>query len=333
MILEAIEVVERRAPRRVGAVRASPVGVAVPRQSHGAPGETGGSGRAMERAPRGEAPVLIVHEPSEGVGGTRRPREALGARALRAFAAEVADHLPERACWQARRGPRAQPAQPLGALCPGAGVLDRPDPVEDERTPGAITPTACGDREDRVEATQEKASRRAEAPPGALRAFPALGAHRRGAGGGRQRVRLLGTRAVSGRPRVGRGRLGHGRAEEAAASPRGRNIHRLSQSPGGLLVSEHVRGEFRGRLDGAADDCRPSQGQRRPLPVHRVAPEHGNQGVAGHTPVTQREGLCHGRRPPHHGGPQERRPDQAHRGWRFARLALCAQGACACPVA
>src|SRR5262245_20373834 len=144
MIREAIEVVERRATSRVGAARASPVGVAVPRQSQGAHGETGGIGRAMARAPRVEAPLLMVHEPVEGVGGTMRPREAIGARALRALAAEFEDHLPERIFWQAPRGPLAQTAPPLGELCPGAGVLDRPDPVEDEPTRGAITPTACG---------------------------------------------------------------------------------------------------------------------------------------------------------------------------------------------
>src|SRR5215813_14813897 len=127
MILETIEVVERRATSRVVAARASPVGVEIPRQSHGAHGETGGSGRAMEIAHRVEAPILMVHEPIEGVGGTMRTREAIGARELRAFAAEFEDHLPERACWQARRGPLAQTAQPLGDLCPGTRVIDRPD--------------------------------------------------------------------------------------------------------------------------------------------------------------------------------------------------------------
>src|SRR5712691_12258251 len=126
----------------------------------------------MESAHRVEAPVRMVHEPIEGVGGTMCTREAIGARALRAVAAAFANHLPERACWQARRGPLAQTAQPLGALCPGAGVRDRPDPVQDELTRGAIPPPAFGDREDRVEATQEHTSRRDEALPGALRAFP-----------------------------------------------------------------------------------------------------------------------------------------------------------------
>src|SRR5690349_24813182 len=51
------------------------------------------------------------------------------------------------------RGPLAQTAQPLGELHPGAGVIDRPDPVQDELTRGAITPTAFGDLEDRVEET------------------------------------------------------------------------------------------------------------------------------------------------------------------------------------
>ncbi len=110
MILEAIEVVERRATSRVVAARASPVGVEVPLQGHGTHGETGGIGRAMPRAHCVEAPVLMVHEPIEGVGGTMRTREAIGARELGAFAAEFEDHLPERAFWQARRGPLAQTA-------------------------------------------------------------------------------------------------------------------------------------------------------------------------------------------------------------------------------
>src|SRR6267143_6259582 len=194
MVLEAVEVVERRATSRVVAARASSVGVEVPLQGHGTHGETGGIGRAMQIAHRVEAPVLMVHEPIEGVGGTMSPREAIGARELRAFAAEFEDHLPERAFWQGRRGPLAQTAQPLGELRPGAGVIDRPDPVQDERTRGAITPTAFGDLEDRVEETQEDTDRREEAPPGALRAFPAVGAPRLGAGGGRKRARLLGTR-------------------------------------------------------------------------------------------------------------------------------------------
>src|SRR5712692_8292081 len=63
MGLEAVEVVERRATSRVVAARARSGGVDVPRQGHGTHGETGGSGRARPRAPRGEAPVLMVHEP------------------------------------------------------------------------------------------------------------------------------------------------------------------------------------------------------------------------------------------------------------------------------
>jgi hypothetical protein len=42
----------------------------------------------MQIAHRVEAPVLMVHEPIEGVGGTMSTREAIGARELRAFAAE-----------------------------------------------------------------------------------------------------------------------------------------------------------------------------------------------------------------------------------------------------
>src|SRR5438094_3798938 len=61
MVLEAVEVVERRAPSRVVAARASSVGVEVPLQGHGTNGETGGFGRAMQIAHRVEAPVLMVH--------------------------------------------------------------------------------------------------------------------------------------------------------------------------------------------------------------------------------------------------------------------------------
>jgi len=50
MVLEAVEVVERRATSRVGAARASSVGVEVPLQGHGTHGETSGIGRAMQIA-------------------------------------------------------------------------------------------------------------------------------------------------------------------------------------------------------------------------------------------------------------------------------------------
>src|SRR6266853_4801920 len=137
------------------------------------------------------------------------------ARELGTFGAEFEDPLPEGSFWQARIGPLAQTAQPLGALCPGAGAVGRPDPGQDEHTRCSMTPTALGDLHNRVEEAQEDAPRREEALPGALRPFPAVGAHRLGAGGGRQRARLLGKLSVGG--------LGHGRAEDAAASYRGRH--------------------------------------------------------------------------------------------------------------
>src|SRR5207245_10259555 len=104
--------------------------------------------------------------------------------------------LPEGSCWQTRMGPLAQTAQPLGALCPGAGVIDRPDPAQDKRTRCSITPTALDDLHNRVEEAQDNAHRREEAPPGALRPFPAVGAHRFGAVGGQKRAGLLGKLSV-----------------------------------------------------------------------------------------------------------------------------------------
>jgi hypothetical protein len=56
MVLEAVEVVERRASSRVVAARASSVGMEVPLQGHGTYGETGGLGRAMQIARRGAGP-------------------------------------------------------------------------------------------------------------------------------------------------------------------------------------------------------------------------------------------------------------------------------------
>src|SRR5262249_8180293 len=82
MVLEAVKVVERRATSRVIAARASSVGVEVPLQGHGPYGETGGLGRAMQIAHRVEAPVLMVHEPIERVGGAMGTREAVRARKL-----------------------------------------------------------------------------------------------------------------------------------------------------------------------------------------------------------------------------------------------------------
>src|SRR6266581_3166640 len=209
-------------------------------------------------------------------------------------------------------------AQPLGALRPGAGVVGRPDPGQAERTPGAITPTALGALHNRVAEAQEDAHRREAAPPGALRPFPAVGAHGREAGGGRQRVGLLGTRAGGGLQRVGGGRLGHGRAEHAAAAYRGRHRDCRPQGPGGLLVGQHVCGELLGLRAGAAHDGGPSPGHRGPGPVQRVASEPGDPGVTGHAPGAQREGLCHCLGPTPHGGQEERRPDQAHPGCSLA---------------
>src|SRR5215467_13210053 len=134
MVLEAVEVVERRATSRVVAARASAVGVEVPLQGHSTYGETSGIGRAMQIAHRVEAPVLMVHEPIERVGGTMGAREAIRARELGAFAAEFEDHLPEYSFEGARLGPLAQPAQPLGELRAGAGVVDCPDSGQDELT-------------------------------------------------------------------------------------------------------------------------------------------------------------------------------------------------------
>src|SRR5712692_10879664 len=118
MVLETVEVVERRATSRVVAARASSVGVEVPLQGHGTYGETGGIGRAMQIAHRVEAPVLMVHEPIERVGGAMGAREAIRAGELRPFAAELQDHQPDYAFWQVRCGPLAQTAQPLGELRP-----------------------------------------------------------------------------------------------------------------------------------------------------------------------------------------------------------------------
>ena len=105
--------------RRVGAARASSVGVEVPLQGYGTHGETSGIGRAMQITHRVEAPVLMVHEPIERVGGAMGAREAIRARELGAFAAEFEDHLPACSCWQTGMSPRAQTAQPLGDFAPG----------------------------------------------------------------------------------------------------------------------------------------------------------------------------------------------------------------------
>ena len=82
----------------------------MPRQSSGAQGETGGIGRAMPIAHRVEAPVLMVHEPVERVGGAMGAREVIGACKLGACVAEFADHRLEYSCWQVRLGPLAQTA-------------------------------------------------------------------------------------------------------------------------------------------------------------------------------------------------------------------------------
>src|SRR5437016_14643552 len=116
-------------------------------------------------------------------------------------------------------------------------------PGQDERARCSITPTALGDLQNRVEEAQDDAHRREEAPPGALRSFPAVGAHRLGAVSGRKRAGLLGTLSVGGLQSVGGGRISHGSAEDAAASYGGRHIDFLPQCPGVLLVSQTVSAE------------------------------------------------------------------------------------------
>ena len=110
MILEAVEVVEGRAAGCIVSTIASAIGMEVPPQSHGPHGEAGGIGRAMQVAHRVEAPVLMVHEPIERVGGAMGAREARRAGELRPFAAELQDHQPDYAVWQVRCGPLAQTA-------------------------------------------------------------------------------------------------------------------------------------------------------------------------------------------------------------------------------
>src|SRR5258705_3837017 len=108
MILEAVEVVERRAAGGIVSTTASAVGMEVPLKRHGAHGEAGGIGGAMEVAHGVEAPVLMVHEPVERMGGAMGAGEAIGAGELRPFAAEFEDHQPDHAFWQVRCGPLAQ---------------------------------------------------------------------------------------------------------------------------------------------------------------------------------------------------------------------------------
>src|SRR5262245_22076029 len=102
MVLEAIEVVERRATSRVIAARASSVGVEVPLQGHGTHGETGGLGRAMQIAHRVEAPVLMVH----GRSSALEVRWAPGKRYARANWAPLLQSL-RTICRRAPAGRRA----------------------------------------------------------------------------------------------------------------------------------------------------------------------------------------------------------------------------------
>ena len=89
----------------------------VPQQSHGPHGEAGGH-RAChaKEAHRVEAPVLMVHEPIERVGGAMGAREAIRAGELLPFAAELQDHQPDYAFGQVRCGPLGDGGSPLGEL-------------------------------------------------------------------------------------------------------------------------------------------------------------------------------------------------------------------------
>ena len=95
VILEAVQVVEGRAARPIGAATAGPVRMEVPLQGHGTHGQAGAFRCAVQVAHRIEPPVLMVHEPIEGIGGPMRCREAVRLHELWALAAELEDHLPD----------------------------------------------------------------------------------------------------------------------------------------------------------------------------------------------------------------------------------------------
>src|SRR6266704_1652773 len=84
--------------------------------------------RSWNGAPRVAAPGLMVHEPSERVGGAMGAREAIRARALGACAAAFADHRPECSCERARLGPRAPPGAASGSTAPGGRRCRPPRP-------------------------------------------------------------------------------------------------------------------------------------------------------------------------------------------------------------
>ena len=147
------------------------------------------------------------------------------------------------AFWQARGGHSRRRAA-SGRTVPGCRRHSRPDPVQDERG-------RCRSRPQRSAILRTEWRKHRKMPtvgrgaPGALRAFPAVGAHRLRAVGGRQRACLLGTLSVRGLQRVGRGRIGHGRAEDAAASHRGRDIDLVSERPVASRRRARARGAAR----------------------------------------------------------------------------------------
>jgi hypothetical protein len=96
VILEAVEVMERRSPGRGVTARPSPIGMEVPQQGHSPHGQPCAFQRSMEVAHCVQPPVLVIHEPVHGVRGAVGAPVAVGARKARSLSAKTQDGVAQR---------------------------------------------------------------------------------------------------------------------------------------------------------------------------------------------------------------------------------------------
>ena len=288
VILQAIEVVKGRHPRRLVTPQARAIRVKVPLQRHGPYGSARAVGGAVPRAQGVEPPVLVVEPPIDGLGGAVGLRTILGRSAVGPTATPLQHHLGHGAS-EVRRCPRGHAPQALGKLPFGRCLVALPGLGESLVAP--LARTGLFQLQERVEKAQHHFALGKESPPRLTCRFPAVGADRTRLVGWRESLGCLGQRALAPRQGPRLGRLDHAHPQATAPADGGRAIALLLRSPGQLLIGHQGAGHLVRVLHGGAQPRRAAEGQPGPIPEHGIAATDGGQGVKRPPPTAAGRGL------------------------------------------
>ena len=299
VIPQTVAVVKGRHPRWLVTPQACAIRGQVPLQRHGPYGQACAVGGAVPRAQGLAQAVVGSAPPSDGLGGAVGLRPLPGRGAGSPPATPLAHPLGPRPA-QGPRGPRGHAPPALGARPFGRCLLGRPGRVKSWRAPWART--GLFPLQARVEQAQPPRELGPESPPRLPCCCPAVWAHRACLGGGRQRRRLRGTRALTPLPGHGSGRLDHAPPPTTAAPNGRRDVDLGRRSPGPRLIGPQGAGPLGRVWHRGAPPRRPAPGPPGPLPEPGLAATAVGQGLKRSPPLPQGEGFfdglgaCHPRR-------------------------------------